>query len=98
MMAKNDSVRGSRLSQRTILTADNSEISKLLNFSFDSSGNLPTCPTPEQSFLFDLWTSFEQIQDSIYDQSSPEYQLFETVNPILFDLWIRTGQIHTFRR
>lgn len=50
-------------------------------------------PTPEQSFLFDLWTSCEQIQDSIYDQSSSQYQLLEILNPLLFETWMKSGNL-----
>lgn len=54
-------------------------------------------PTPEQSFLFDLWTSCEQIQDSIYDQSSPQYKLLEILNSFLFETWVKSGNLKMAR-
>jgi hypothetical protein len=55
--------------------------------------NKSSCsPTPEQSFLFNLWISCEQIQDSIYDQSSPQYQFLEILNPLIFETWVKSGK------
>lgn len=49
-------------------------------------------PTAEQTFLFNVWTVLEQIQDSIYDQSSPQYQLLEILNPLIFEIWVKSGR------
>lgn len=91
-MHKNDSVGGSKLPQRTGLTVDYNQDSNLLILSSDASERNIAYPTSEQTFLFNLWTSFENIQDLIYDQSSSEYQMFEVINPILFNIWIKTGR------
>mgnify|MGYP000934296026 CR=1 FL=1 len=57
------------------------------------SVDTPTHTTAEQTFLFNLWTACERIQDSIYDQSSPQYQLLEILNPLIFDAWVKSGRI-----
>ena len=57
-------------------------------FKIDKSSRFPT---PEQNFLFDLWISCEQIQDSIHDQSSPQFQLLEILNPLIFETWVKSG-------
>jgi hypothetical protein len=55
--------------------------------------NKSSCPpTPEQSFLFNLWMTCEQIQDSIYEQPSSQYQLLELLNPIIFETWVKSGR------
>ncbi len=89
-MHKNDNAEGSKFPQKTGLAADYSKDTKLLELSPDVLGCRTGYPTPEKAFLYSLWTSFESIQDSIYDQSSLEYQMFEVINPILFEIWSRT--------
>ncbi len=42
-------------------------------------------------FFYDLWLTFESLQDEITDHNSREFQLLEFLNPILFNLWIRAG-------
>lgn len=83
--------RWQRQGQTNELTPENILTSEFIYDSINCSVKT-ACPTSEQAFLFNIWTTFELIQDSIYDQLSPEYQLFEILNPLIFDAWVRLGR------
>jgi hypothetical protein len=91
-MHKNDSAEGSNLPQRTERIIYYTKASKLLKLSSNVSGCRSAYLKHLQTSLFNLWTWFERVQDSISDKSSPKYQLFEVINPILFSIWVRTGR------
>lgn len=91
-MYKKDSVEGSKLPQRTKPNIDYKKNSKILILSSNISECSNAYPTPEQTFLYNLWNSFESAQDSMRDQSSSEFQILEIVNPILFNIWVKTGR------
>lgn len=92
-MIKNDSLEGGKLSGHAmqVITSINIFLPELINLSFDFSGNKKAYPTPDQTFLYDIWITLESIQDKITNQDSKKYQLLEIINPILFESWISTG-------
>jgi hypothetical protein len=83
--------RWQRQGQANGLTSGNTLTLEFINHSVDRSVKT-ACPTSEQTFLHALWYTLESVQDKIINQGSPEFQLLEVINPIIFEAWIRSGR------